>query len=124
MLSPLDLMITLFYVCPYFVYFCESSISLSPNILCMGVGWGENNLCMFKYIKHIYFIFSFFSEACPSWRSLSSCSTQDCFSRPSAELASWKSSFIIILRISFIFLCLVSPSLLDPIHFSQFSLLF
>lgn len=46
------------------------------------------------------------------------------FSRPAAELASWESSFIIILRISFTFLCLVSPSLLDPIHFSQLSFLF
>lgn len=75
MLFPLNLMITLFYFCPYFVHFYKSSISLIPNIFFLG----GNNLCLFKYIKHIYFIFSFFSEICPSWRSLSSCSTRDCF---------------------------------------------
>lgn len=74
----------------------------------VGVGGGQ-----FMYVQiyqtYILYLFFSFSEISPSWRSLPSCSTLDGFLDLLQSWQSWESSFIIILKIYFTFLCLVSP---------------
>lgn len=70
MLFPLDLIIALFLS-----IFC-SFLWIKHQFIPKHSKEGKNILVIFKYIIYIVYLFS---GICPFWRSLSSCSTQDCF---------------------------------------------